>query len=74
MNIYLIEHEKFDIYDAYSGHVVAANNKKEVIDIAKEGSADEGKEIWDTAKITLQGKYTGVNKKPFKILSDFMAG
>lgn len=34
MKIFLIEHDKFN-YDAYSGHVIVANNENEVRELAK---------------------------------------
>ena len=73
MKIYTIEHDEFN-YDAYLGHVIVANDKKEVREIAKKGSADEGKEVWDKAKIIIEGEYTGKKKEPFTMLSDFRAG
>jgi hypothetical protein len=73
MKIYLIRHTEFD-YDAYMAHVIVANNENEVIELAKKGSADEGKDIWDKATITEEGDYSGTKTEPFKLLSDFRAG
>lgn len=73
MKIFLITHDKSG-YDIYSGHVVVANSESEVRDIAKEIAADEGKETWDAATVTIQGDYTGSSTCPFVLLSDFNAG
>jgi len=73
MKIYLIEHTEFN-YDAYMGHVIVANNETEVVELAKKGSLDEGKDIWDKATITEEGDYSGIKGEPFKLLSDFRAG
>ena len=73
MKIFLIEHDEFN-YDAYSGHVIVANNENEVRELAKKGSADEGKDIWDKAIVTEEGVYSGTKTEPFKLLSDFHAG
>ena len=73
MNIYLIEHTNI-IYDANIAHVIVANNKMEVVERAMAMAADEGKEIWKSAKITEVGIYTGTNTAPFKLLSDFRNG
>jgi len=72
MKIYTIEHEVFD-YDAYLGHVIVANSEDEVREIAKRNSADEGKEIWNTAKVEEHGDYTCHRTEPFILLSDFRA-
>lgn len=73
MKIFLIEHDEFN-YDAYLGHVIVANNENEVRELAKKGSADEGKDIWDKAIVTEEGVYSGTKTEPFKLLSDFQAG
>ena len=73
MKIYTIEHEEFN-YDAYLGHVIVANSEDEVREIAKSNSADEGKEVWNTAKVEECGEYTCHRKEPFVLLSDFRAG
>ena len=73
MKIFLIEHDEFN-YDAYLGHVIVANDETEVRKLAKEGSADEGKEVWDKATVTIEGEYTGTKTEPFKMLCDFRAG
>ena len=73
MKIYTIEHEKFN-YDAYMGHTVVANSELEVRELAKRISADEGEEIWDSAKIEEHGEYTCHRTEPFILMSDFRAG
>ena len=73
MNIYTIKHENFE-YDSYMGHVIVANSELEVREITKKKSADEGKEVWETAKIEECGKYTCHRTEPFILLSDFRAG
>lgn len=72
MKIYTIEHEKFD-YDSYMGHVVVANSEEEVRQLAKEKSADEGKDVWDNAKVEECGEYTCHRTEPFILMSDFRA-
>ena len=73
MKIYTIEHEEFN-YDAYLGHTVVANSESEVRELAKEISADEGKDIWDSAKVEEHGEYTCHRTEPFILMSDFRAG
>ena len=73
MKIYTIEHEDFN-YDAYLGHVIVANSEDEVREIAKSKSADEGKDVWDIAKVEECGEYTCHRTEPFVLLSDFRAG
>ena len=70
MKIYTIKHNEF-IQESYLGHVIVANNKKEARELAKERSADEGKNIWDKAEIVIEGEYVGKNKRPFIMLSDY---
>jgi len=73
MKIYKITIDEYD-WDCFSWHVIIANNVKEVRDIAKIASADEWKEIWETARIEMLGEYSWKNKEPFIALSDFNAG
>lgn len=73
MKIYTIKH-KSTLHDAYHGHVIVANSQSEVRQIAESKSGDEGKDIWKTADVVCHGTYTGVNKRPFILLSDFNAG
>lgn len=73
MKIYTIEHEEFN-YDAYLGHVIVANSEDEVREIAKSKSADEGKKVWNTAKVEECDEYTCHRTEPFVLLSDFRAG
>jgi len=73
MKIYTIEHEVFN-YDAYLGNVIVAKSEDEVREIAKSKSADEGKDIWNTAKVEEHGDYTCHRTEPFVLLSDFRAG
>jgi hypothetical protein len=70
MKIYKIEHDVF-MWDAYLGHVIVANSEDEVREIAKNKSANEGREIWDTAKIEEHGEYTCYGTEPFILLSNF---
>lgn len=73
MKIYTIEHGQGG-WDSFHGHVIVANSEQEVRDIAKEKSADEGEEVWDTADVLECGDYTCDRKEPFVLLSDFNAG
>lgn len=73
MKIYTIEHKEFE-YDSFLGHVIVANNEKEVIELAKKDNADEGEKVWDTATIEKHGDYTCDRTKPFILMSDFRAG
>ena len=73
MKIYTIEHKNLS-YDAYMGHTVVANSESEVRELAKGISADEGKAIWDSAKVEEHGEYTCHRTEPFILMSDFRAG
>ena len=73
MKIFLISIDEWD-YDCYSDMVIVANNTDECKKLAKENSAAEGKEIWETAIIREQGNYTGKNQEPFILLSSYHAG
>lgn len=74
MKIYLITCDTEEVeYDYYSGHVIVANNEREVIQIAKDVSVMEGKEVWDTAYIEIIGDYIGDEEIPVIILSSFHA-
>jgi hypothetical protein len=73
MNIYLITHNE-EGWDYCLGHIIAANNEDEVKYLAKHASADEGKDVWDTADIIIYGNYVGTETKPFIILTDFNRG
>jgi hypothetical protein len=55
-------------------HVVVANSEEEVRQLAKGISADEGKDVWDNAKVEECGVYTCHRTEPFILLSDFRAG
>jgi len=75
MRIFKIATEDHNVScDYYSGHVIVANNEMQVRELAIEVAADEGKEVWKTALIENVGLYTGQQKKPFVLLSDFNAG
>ena len=74
MKIYTIEQQGDFCYDSYGGHIIVANSEKEVIKIAMKKSADEGKEVWKTAKIEECGDYTCHRTEPFILMSDFRAG
>ncbi len=73
MKIFTIKHQETD-YDCYLGHTIVANTAEEVRKIAKSKSADEGREIWDTAEVIECGIYTCHRTKPFILMSDFNAG
>jgi hypothetical protein len=72
MFIYSIEID-YCGYDTYSGHIIVAKNEDEVRLLAKSSAADEGSLVWETAKITTEGNYTGENNSPFILLSSFHA-
>ncbi len=72
MKIYKIQQNIY-IWEAYICHVIVANNEDEVRILAKNISAEEGKEIWETAEIEMFGHYSGDEKEPFIILSDLNA-
>lgn len=73
MKIFTIKHAEF-CYDSYGGHVIVANSEEEVRAIAKNKAADEGQEVWNTAKVEVCGDYTCHRTEPFILLSDFRAG
>ena len=73
MKIFIIEHNERN-WDSYMGHIIVANNEEEVKYLAKQVSADEGKEIWNKIPIFIVGEYVGEKKEPFILLSDFNAG
>ena len=72
MKIYLIGQDDWD-YDCYSHFVIVAYNETEVRNMAKKMAASEGKEPWETAKITEEGIYTGKETEPFCLLDSFHA-
>lgn len=74
MKIYKITCGNYIGYDFYDSHIIVANNKYEVIELAKLQSADEGEEVWDSGKIECIGPYEGLQEKPFILLSSFNAG
>ena len=74
MNIYKIPHDEFE-YDYYMGHVIVANNRQEVLDLAKDTpDGNEPWAVWDKATIETIGQYFGDKIQPFILLSDFKAG
>jgi hypothetical protein len=73
MKIYSIFSKGELDYDCYKGHIIVANSEEEVIELAKEEAAVEGKEAWDT-EVFFEGEYLGEEKEPFILLSDFNAG
>lgn len=73
MKIYKIKINRTG-WDYYDSHIIVANNKKEVIKLTKDGCADEGEEIWETALITEVGISNTKETKPFFLLSSFNAG
>lgn len=75
MKIYTIKYDTYTAFDVYVGHVIAANSKKEAIEIAKkQPGGDEDESVWDSAKIEEHGIYTGNNPCPFILLSSFQNG
>ena len=74
MYIFSIKHDGGFCYDSYGEHIIVAHYANEVVEIAKKNAADEGEEIWESAKIEYIGIYKGVKTEPFILLSDFRAG
>lgn len=72
MYIFKISHEQIN-YDCNLGHVIVATNKAQVRELAKSVKGDELPEIWDKAPIEKIGEYTGLKKKPFIVLTDFLS-
>ena len=71
MKIYLIKRDDYYL-DEYISCVIVANNKKEVLLLAKELESMEIHKLnWDKAKITLISNYTGKRKLSFIIQSSF---
>lgn len=73
MKIFTIAHSEGG-YDTFDAFVIVANTKREVREKAKLCAADEGTLVWETAKITTEGIYTGKEKSPFVLLGSFNAG
>lgn len=73
MKIFLIKHNEFT-WDCYLGHIIVANNEKQVRKLASANMGSEGKSVWKYAEITVQGDYTGSQTKPFILLSDYNKG
>lgn len=76
MYIYLIQRDNAS-YDEYIGFVIVANNKKEVIKLAKNqvsGGYNNYKNIWENATITKEGIYIGKNTEPFILFESFISG
>lgn len=63
----------FDIYDAYDSHIIVADTEKTVRNLASDISADEGQNVWKTAKIEICGNYTSKETLPFILSSSFNA-
>ena len=74
MKIFIIEQNENTGYDCYFAYIIAADFKPTVRRLAADHPGDEGKEVWQKAKITKIGIYTGRKKRPHIILSDFRAG
>lgn len=70
MKIYLIKHEKKS-FNCYWAHVVIANKEEEVRELAKKICADEGEEIWDSARIEHVGESVWSDSEPFVLLSEY---
>ena len=73
MYIYTITHDDFG-YDCYHGHTIVAENIPQAVKLAKDKAADEGKDVWSGAGVQDHGVYTGANKEPFILMSDYNAG
>ncbi len=76
MKLWLVSRNDEDmIYDAYDGHVIAAESEEEARAFAAQGAADEGKEVWsdgEKVKCELIGETLGADKGV--VLSSFNAG
>lgn len=77
MKIYLIDRfakddgNYFSTHDQSIAHVIVADSKKQVRQIAKAQSGDEDKKVWDNATISDLGIYTGRKKTPFLVVTDY---
>lgn len=73
MKIFKISHGTFG-YDQYMGFVIVSQTEEMVRLLARNNSADEGKEVWNEAEIEEIGNYTGTSQSAFILMSDFRAG
>lgn len=62
------------VYDYFDSHIIASHKPCEAKKLAAEKAADEGREVWSRAKVTLVGRYIGEEVNPFILLSSFNAG
>jgi len=76
MEIWKLERDDDDVdYDEYSWHIIVVNNLEEAKKYAKDISADEWPNIWETARTTLIWYTTDCDyMKKWIVLSDFNAG
>lgn len=75
LKIYLLERQDEVGWDEYAGHVIAAENEEEVIEIAQTKERGNHTDAdWSKAKISLLGEYSGDSMQSHIILSDFNAG
>jgi len=51
-------------------HVIVANKIKEVRLLAADNAADEGKNVWLSAKVEKVGDYTGDKTEPFILITN----
>lgn len=58
MNIYKIAQDKEEGIDCAYFFIIAANNEKEVRELAKSHSGDEGTLVWSEALVNVIGIYT----------------
>lgn len=57
----------------YESHVIAANSITEVVRIAKNNAALEGKGAWDKNGVELVGVHIDAKTEPYIILSNFVS-
>lgn len=74
MKIYKISHSQFE-YDTHDGHIIAADNTDQVIELAQKQDSSHFYDIWKNEAIIEQlGEYTGTSTEPVILLSSFNAG
>ncbi|WIC41479.1 hypothetical protein MA9V1_215 [Chryseobacterium phage MA9V-1] len=74
MDIFLIKAAYKVGYDSFDSHVIAANSKFEVVELAIDTCADEGEHAWLVTNVIRLGTYEGNKSEPFVIISSFNAG
>ena len=72
MKIYHLENNSYEGHDNYYAFVIVANSEKEAVEIAKNNSANEGRDAW--AKANEVGEYTAEGKQSFVLAESFNAG